>query len=225
MAPAPGGPYDGYPGRGAWRFPQYYGKGMNLTNARVQLGLAAIQWALFMQGYGAPDSPRQFDGATELAVKMFQENKGYVVVGPADGKVGRRTARAIFHPYVAWIQHAYSIPSNLLVGNLSWESAWDPGVEGQLDPGDRGFAQISARWHPEVSDVQAYNPLFAIDWFAHGMRQRKNALGRWRPAIYGHKNPRGAEEWARTGAPPSQDAVDYTDAVLERAALEYRLAV
>jgi len=35
---------------------------------------------------------------------------------------------------------------------------WDNGAEA------RGLAQITKKYHPEVSDVQAYNPWFSIAW-------------------------------------------------------------
>ena len=35
---------------------------------------------------------------------------------------------------------------------------WDGGAEA------RGLAQITKKYHPEVSDKQAYNPWFALAW-------------------------------------------------------------
>ena len=49
---------------------------------------------------------------------------------------------------------------------LYWESAWKPDVRGIIDPRDRGIAQINAYWNPHVTDAQAFNPRWSIQWMA-----------------------------------------------------------
>lgn len=47
------------------------------------------------------------------------------------------------------------------------ESNLNPNAVGDLDLGvSRGLYQISRRWHPEVSDAQAFDPDFAAEWAA-----------------------------------------------------------
>jgi hypothetical protein len=42
------------------------------------------------------------------------------------------------------------------------ESRFDPLVRGHVDPRDRGLVQINSYWHPEVSDAEAFDPVFSI---------------------------------------------------------------
>src|SRR4030042_4774145 len=55
------------------------------------------------------------------------------------------------------------VDANLLAGLLAQESMFNPqAIFGQQGNRDRGIAQISERWHPEVPDQQALDPNFAI---------------------------------------------------------------
>lgn len=57
----------------------------------------------------------------------------------------------------------YDISWEKLNNLITYESSWDPTAhEGQ----DRGIVQINSYWHPEVTDEQAFDPYWAIDWAA-----------------------------------------------------------
>lgn len=45
---------------------------------------------------------------------------------------------------------------------IDCESRFNPLVRGHVDPRDRGLVQINSFWHPEVSDAQAFDPVFSI---------------------------------------------------------------
>lgn len=51
------------------------------------------------------------------------------------------------------------------------ESRFDPLVRGHADPRDRGLVQINAFWHPDVTDAQAFDPVFSIRYMVWHWRQ------------------------------------------------------
>lgn len=86
---------------------------------------------------------------------------------------------------IAQAEQQYGIPSGLLRALLTWESGLNPLARG-VNPGgsvDRGIAQINSRWHPEVSDAEAYNPQYAIPWAAQYLAQLHSQCGDWPEAV------------------------------------------
>lgn len=235
--------WGGSPGRGAWRFPRAYSTSIDPTVAalpRVKLGIQQINWALAAQGFDADPNVTAYTDRTRAAVLAFQQHAGSERVGPFDGIVGRRTARALLRPYCRYIQNAtFHIPDNLTEGQMSWESGgWDPAVEGQLDPHDRGLAQINSVQRPGVTDTQAYNVLYAVTSLATEQRDAARDLGAvaqahgvhvnpWDLAICHHKGPSATQRWAETGIVPVDGAghsyLEYVDDVRTRASLEASL--
>ncbi len=48
---------------------------------------------------------------------------------------------------------------------IGCESSWVPDAKGD-DGNSRGLVQISSIYHPEVTDAEADNPTFALEWMA-----------------------------------------------------------
>lgn len=66
----------------------------------------------------------------------------------------------------AWAREAGSPDVDLVCRIISCESHFDPSainvnVGGSID---RGLAQINDKWHPEVTDAQAFDPKFATEF-------------------------------------------------------------
>ncbi len=99
-------------------------------------------------------------------------------------------------PLLLQAQQKYGIPASLLAAQINHESGFNPTVlsNPNKDPYqsvDRGIAQINNHWHPEVSDHQAMNPAWAIDWMAQNMTQKFHQYGDWAKALsaYNTGNP------------------------------------
>lgn len=67
----------------------------------------------------------------------------------------------------------YKIPTTTLFNLISAESLWNPNAT-STDGNDRGLVQISKIYFPWVTDAEAYNPTFALD-FAANQIARGNA--------------------------------------------------
>jgi hypothetical protein len=92
---------------------------------------------------------------------------------PAGTKVVAETPRALQAP-IARSAAKYGIPADVLSAALARESAnfKDKYVYGyHVDGTGRGVAGIDKQYHPEVSDAQAFDPVFSIDWEAQQLSQ------------------------------------------------------
>ena len=49
---------------------------------------------------------------------------------------------------------------------LRCESKFERYARGQINHRDRGIAQINSRWWPNISDAQAFDPIWSIYWMA-----------------------------------------------------------
>lgn len=196
---------------------------------RVHWAVASFQKRLKMLGHFDREIGGVFGGGTENAVKKFQKQAGL----KADGIIGRVTAKAILQPYTRRMQTLYGIPDNLICGQITQESGWDPAAVGAFtDPTrgvDRGLVQINSWAHPDIEDHLAFNAAFAIEYGAKRMRstfrgfysslteeQQGNAdLVRlaWDCAVAGHNSPADANEWWTTGKPPDDQIRDYVAAI------------
>lgn len=97
----------------------------------------------------------------------------------------------------------YQVPLDLLLAVMYQESKYDSNARNAKNPGggiDRGIAQINSKYHPEVTDAQAYDPSFAInmlaqstaatyhDMVAHGQAPTKDtwwdAAANWHQAVH-----------------------------------------
>jgi len=103
--------------------------------------------------------------------------------------------------YVAQVGAEYGIPPDLFVAQLDLESGLNPAAVGRNTDGswDRGIAQINNRWHPEVTDAQAFDPAFAVPWAAQYLRGLYDRCGTWQGALeaYNSGSCTGAPQYAR----------------------------
>lgn len=61
----------------------------------------------------------------------------------------------------------FGISSSTLFNLIESESEWNPDA---VNGNDRGLVQINSVYHPEVSDKQAFDPEFAINFAAKAIR-------------------------------------------------------
>jgi hypothetical protein len=88
---------------------------------------------------------------------------------PVAGRFVPETPAALKGP-IARAAAKYRLPTSVLSAALARESAnfKDRYVYGyHVDGTGRGVAGIDKRYHPEVTDEQALNPEFAVDWMGH----------------------------------------------------------
>lgn len=55
---------------------------------------------------------------------------------------------------------------------IGCESSWNPNALGD-DGNSRGLVQISSIYHPEVTDTEAYDPVFAVRFMAEEWHEGK----------------------------------------------------
>jgi hypothetical protein len=180
---------------------------------RINWAIGNIQAALLDAGFSILGDWVEgiFGRATHDAVKDFQAAMGY----KKDGECGRMTNAALFGLLVAKVEAERNIPDSLLCGLIAWESLWDPSAVGWADPQDRGLAQINSHWHPDVSDLEAFNAVFAIEWAANRLKSAHNKFKKdchdvaWDCAIANHNSPADANLWCETGSPPDEQIANY----------------
>jgi peptidoglycan hydrolase-like protein with peptidoglycan-binding domain len=219
--PAEGGPY--IAGRSAWTKwghrtgSRYYefivlatmdgvlGATPEPEAVQVHHAIAGTQLTLNAYGYKHPTAgPLNCDGRlgprTEWAVQWFQRRNNLV----DDGALGPKTAKGMFIPLTVLSCGQMGVPAAHLLGMFELESAWDPGAVSTwykpVNGPDRGLAQINKNSHPDISDAQAFDPLFAIPYAVQRL----------------HNSPADALEWYRTGQPPDQQISDYVTGIIER---------
>ncbi len=85
-----------------------------------------------------------------------------------------------YMPIIAQAAKQNGVPPEVVAAVLARESAGfqDKYVSGyHTDGTGRGIAGIDKKWHPEVSDEQAFDPKFAIDWMTKYLKQQEDAAG------------------------------------------------
>lgn len=207
----------------------------SLSHWAVAAGSFAIQKRLVNLGYLAPLAPAElgiFGPRTKAAVEVFQEHQhdpdGGALLDP-DGTVGRSDARSLFTPLILEVESRYAIPGRLLVGETNHESAMDPGAVGyyiyypDYRGVDRSMSQINSKSNVQVSWLQAFDPVFAIDWSGRRLRDffdqyrrrypAQPAASLWDATVCAHNNPSAAAKWAATGRPPTEAAAKYVSDV------------
>lgn len=87
-------------------------------------------------------------------------------------------------PYLIQASQKFGVPTMLLSAQINQESGFNPssrgynqGKNGQINSTDRGIAQINDYWHPEISNAQADDPAFAINWMAQTMAGNAKKYG------------------------------------------------
>lgn len=199
----------------------------------VGAAVAAIQDRLVVLGHlkegSYPDGV--YGGKTKNAVIKFQKkNRDPNGKQPlsTDGTVGRSDARALFTPLVDDIEKKYGIPHRYLLGETNHESQMDPGAVGgiiwygeamEYRGVDRAMSQINSKANAQVSWLQAFDPVYSLDWSGKRMRdyhdryekdfpkQSQDVL--WDAAICAHNNPSAAGTWAKIGIAPTATSAKY----------------
>lgn len=139
--------------------------------------------------------------------------------------VGSQVSPRIFNTYrgrtlAEWASLSatrHDVPLNLLYGIIDHESGWVSSAVG--DNGNSfGLAQIYLPvWGGSVSQAQALNPVFALEWTAKMLRDRFNQYGRWDAAVAAHNSPVAAQYLVSTGKFQNDKSANYVTDVLNRA--------
>lgn len=167
------------------------------------------------RGYGLVDLKRElsyrnyglnlrltpsFGASMRNRVVEFQRAQGLAT----DGVVGPQTARRLFALRARRVEEARDIPSCLIRRQKTLESADDPGATGWADIRDRGLEQISGRWHPEVTDAQAFRAGFSLPWTGDRLVEAHSSTHDWDGAIAAHNiGLFYARLWSEAGKPAS----------------------
>lgn len=174
----------------------------------VHLGVKAIQARVNAYGYSpALVVDGTYGAETAAGVKWVQGKLGFSSAGQ-DGIAGPQTCRALWRDLLIWFGGVYHVPASQMYGFMMLESVGDPGAVGYTTPSDRGLNQINLVAHPSITVVQAFDPVFSIDYTAKRLgeaRARYSGKGvdlKNRCAIAQHNTPVAAEVWYRDGVPP-----------------------
>lgn len=90
------------------------------------------------------------------------------IIGPLTVEYSTTTAPFIVNAYA----HRYGVDPDVMMAVIRCESRLDASVRG--DGGhSRGLAQINDFYHPEVTDVQAFDPYFSIGFLARYLAEGK----------------------------------------------------
>ena len=108
----------------------------------------------------------------KLEVKAMKDNPPVVVIEkPIEQDYFAEYCQILPKQYIRELiikaSKKYDLPASLIASILFTESGFRTNA---LNNDDRGVAQINRPAHPEVTDEQAYNPEFAIDWMARKLR-------------------------------------------------------
>lgn len=198
-------------GVGAWAYGYFrYTEGQPLMGGvypdRAGIAALAFKKEYNYNGYdgsgiGCPLALTPWYGECAAAVTArFQKNQS--LKGLTSGVLGPTVARVLFRKRTHEIEAQYSIPDELLGKLRQLESANDPAALGYLDDRDRGLLQINSYYHPEVSDDEAFDPAFALDWGGMQLKSAYNTFNDWDVAVAAHNvGWGGAEDWQNAGKP------------------------
>lgn len=189
----------------------------------VHLGVKAIQNRVNSYGYSpALVVDGKYGSSTKAGVKWVQAKLGFSAAGQ-DGVAGPTTCKALWKDLQIWYGGVYHVPASQLYGFMMLESVADPGALGGLTPSDRGLSQINENAHPDITDEQAFDPHYAINYTAKRLGDArikysgKSADLKNRCAIAQHNSPLWANQWYATGSPPNDQIKKYVDLVLGHA--------
>lgn len=187
---------------------------------RVNLAVQAIQRQLDVAGF----DPHRYDGVfgffTGYATKRFQRSKALPYT---NGAVGRTTMGELMRPLVRRLSIHKDVPRHILAGIPIHEAGWDPAAVGASTPPelgtDRGLFQINSLSHPDVSDEQAFDAVFNLNWGADSLVQRHQKYissehaSPWDCAILANLSPVAADAWAFDGTTPSDTGLKFVSDV------------
>lgn len=170
--------------------------------------IPALKRELAYRGFGnGLDTESLFFGAAARdRTKEFQVayKIGLRADGTPTGVIASGTARKLFKKRIWEAGHRTGAPSLWLCRQINLESGFDPAAVGNVDPRDRGLAQINSFWHPTVSDAEAFDPVFSINWAADYLAGNIAALGDVEAGVAAHNVGRFyARSWLSKGKPVS----------------------
>lgn len=176
--------------------------------------IVGLKRELKYRGYGKGlDTESLFFGwAAMQRTKEFQKDFkiGLKANGEPTGVIASGTARKLFKKRIWSEAHRVSdkikmvVPGIWLCRQLNLESGFDPAAVGNVDPRDRGLAQINSFWHPDVTDDEAFNPAFSIAWAADYLASNLEALEDIEAAVAAHNVGRFyARKWLEENKPVS----------------------
>jgi len=143
----------------------FYRQGMDGRNdARLGAALVAIKRELNYNGFGKNlvIDTFVFGDAASNRLGDFQESKGL----KRDEQAGPITLRELFRKRVEQTELFHGFEKGTLGKQIFLESAFDPVAVGVVDPEDTGIAQINLRIHSDITQTQAFDPVFSIKWAA-----------------------------------------------------------
>lgn len=189
----------------------------------VHLAVKAIQTRVNGYGYSpALVVDGKFGKSSADGVKWVQAKLGFSAAGQ-DGVVGPTTCKALFKDLLIWFGGVHHAPASQLHGFVMLESGYDPGAVGVTTPSDRGLNQINENAHPDITDEQAFDPAFAINYTAKRLSDARIAFSgksvdlKNKCAIAQHNSPLWAKQWYAAGSPPNDQIKKYVDLVLGHA--------
>lgn len=208
---------------------------VSLAHWAVAAGSYAIQQRLVTLGLMKPLAENEwgiFGPRTKTAVKVFQVQSVDPVTGKTltdDGTVGISDARTLWLPVVLAAERKYGIPRRLLLGQTNFESSLDPGAVGYFiyypdyRGVDRAMSQINSRANAQVTWLQAFDPVFSLDWSAKRMRSfydqyrakyvKQTGDVLWDAACCAHNSPVNGNAWAGNGGPTNETAKTYMNGI------------
>lgn len=204
---------------GAWGDVYDYGDTGQVGTPRAA-ALTALKRELIERGYskGLDATLPYYGDAMRNRVTEFQTAQGLRVTG----RVGPDTSRRLFRARVYVAENAWTVPNHDACRLINLESAFDPAATGYVDPRDRGFGQINAFFHPDVTDAEAFDPAFSIPWVARYLQSafvyfQTRAERPWRAAIAAFNGGLGgAQAWVDAGYPSDSTLGQYVALVLSR---------
>ena len=108
----------------------------------------------------------------------------------------------------------YGVPPRLAEAQMGLESG---GSDAATSPKNAvGRMQIHLPSHPEITEAQARDPDFAMDWAMRHMAGLKKKHGSWRLALAAYNAGSGAVE-KYGGVPPFKETKSYVETILRKA--------
>ena len=98
-------------------------------------------------------------------------------------------------PVIAASSAKFNVPEALLAALIKKESEFQ-NIWG-FDGSGRGIAQIDSYWHPEVSDNEAFDPVYAISWAAKYLKGLLEDHGNWYNALRAYNGGPNFDSWRR----------------------------
>lgn len=176
----------------------------------VTLGVKAYQ-TVFNTVYGQSLVADGWWGVKTTASAKIVQTRLNVT---SDGVVGPATSKAIALPLTRQRETLYSLPSGVLCGLVKQESSFDFGAVGYTTPADKGLVQINLPANPSVTEEQAFNPFFSLDYAAARLKKAYEKFKRWDCAVASYNSPLWAQQWYATGHAPNEQIAAYVATIL-----------